>query len=57
MPKFGCGNHELSIDHDLANRCLEKSDYWLNPENYTATDIAKFRIGIDQIYKEAKALL
>jgi hypothetical protein len=45
------------FDRDLANRCLDKSEYWLNPDNYTATDIAKFRIGIDQIYREAKALL
>ena len=45
------------FDHDLAERCLRKSEYWLNPENYSATDIAKFRIGIDQVYKEAKKLL
>lgn len=45
------------INKDLAERCLIKSDYWLNPENYTATDIAKFRIGIEQVYKEAKKML
>ncbi len=45
------------FDQDLAERCLIKSDAWLNPENYSATDIAKFRIGIEQVYKEAKALL
>lgn len=45
------------FDQDLANRCLDKSEYWLNPENYSATDIAKFRIGIEQVYKEARALL
>lgn len=44
-------------DPDLADRCLQKSEYWLNPDNYTATDIAKFRIGIEQVYKEAKKLL
>lgn len=31
------------FDQDLSRRCLEKSDYWLNPDNYSATDIAKFR--------------
>lgn len=45
------------FDKDLADRCIMKSDYWLNPENYSATDIARFRIGIDQVYKEAKELL
>jgi hypothetical protein len=45
------------FDPDLANRCLEKSDYWLSPTNYSATDIVKFRIGIEQVYKDAKALL
>lgn len=45
------------FDQDLAERCIMKSEYWLNPENYSATDIAKFRIGINQVYKEAKELL
>lgn len=44
-------------DRDLADRCLMKSEYWLNPENYSATDIARFRIGIEQVYKESKRLL
>lgn len=46
-----------TINKDLAERCLIKSDYWLNPENYCATDISKFRIGIEQVYKEAKNML
>jgi len=45
------------FDQDLAERCYIKSEYWLNPENYSATDIAKFRIGIEKINKEAKKLL
>jgi hypothetical protein len=45
------------FDRDLSERCYSKSDYWLNPENYSATDIAKFRIGIEEINKEAKKLL
>lgn len=44
-------------DRDLAERCTMKSEYWLNPANYSDADIKKFRIGIDQVYKEAKRLL
>ncbi len=45
------------FDRDLAQRCLEKSDYWLNPDNYSAPEIVQFRIGIEQVYKDAKKLL
>ena len=45
------------FDRDLAQRCLEKSDYWLNPDNYSAPEIAQLRIGIEQVYKDAKKLL
>lgn len=44
------------FNRDLAERCLQKSDYWLNPEHYTASDIKKFRIGLDQVYKEARKM-
>jgi len=42
------------FNKDLAERCLSKSDYWLNPEHYTSSDIQKLRISLDQVYKEAK---
>lgn len=45
------------FDRDLSSRCLVKSEYWLNPDNYSAPDIAKFRIGIEQVYRDAKNLL
>lgn len=44
------------FNRDLAERCLQKSEYWLNPENYTSADIKKFRIGLDQVYKEARKM-
>lgn len=46
-----------SFNRDLAERCLTKSDYWINPNNYSAVDVAKLRIGIEQIYKEAIEML
>jgi hypothetical protein len=45
------------INKDLAERCFLKSDYWLNPEYYTARDIEKFRIGVEQVYEEARNML
>lgn len=45
------------LDRDLAERCTMKSDYWLNPESYSPSDIHKFRIGINQVYQEVKDLL
>ncbi len=44
------------IDPDLARRCIDKSEYWLNPENWSDDDIARYRIGIGQVANEARKL-
>ena len=44
------------LDADLAKRCIDKSEYWLNPDGWSATDIAQYRIGIHQIANEARKL-
>lgn len=45
------------FNKDLAERCTMKADFWLNPENYSEEDIARLRIGIDEVYREARELL
>ena len=42
---------------DLAERCLIKGDYWVNPSAWTVEQIAQFRIGLDDVFREAKKLL
>lgn len=45
------------FDADLASRCLIKGDYWTNPSAWTVEAIAQFRIGLDDVFREAKELL
>ena len=45
------------FDRDLAERFLLKSDYWINPEHWTPSDIKDARIGIVQVCEEARGLL
>jgi len=44
------------LDADLANRCVEKSEYWLSPDNWSNADISRYRIGINQVAMEARKL-
>jgi hypothetical protein len=45
------------VDADLADRCYVKAEYWVTPERWSEDDIKRARIGIDRVYKEARALL
>ncbi len=45
------------INHDLAERCYIKADYWANPDTWSDTDIKRAKIGVDRIFREAKKLL
>ena len=45
------------LDHDLAERCMLKGDYWANPEVWSEQDIARARIGISRVFKDAQKLL
>jgi len=45
------------LDRDLAERCLLKGDYWANPEAWSEQDIARARIGVNRVFKDAQKLL
>ena len=44
-------------DLDLAERLLNKADYWTNPENWTDEEVAHNGIQIDKISEEGRRLL
>lgn len=45
------------FNEDLAVRCLEKSDFWVNPEQWFDDDIRTKRIGIESLTNDAHALM
>jgi hypothetical protein len=45
------------IDRDLADRCLLKADFWINPTQWTPAQVKKFGIRIDEIYEYSRQLL
>lgn len=45
------------FDPDLAERCMGKADYWLNPEAWSEEDIRANRIEIDRVYRQARNML
>ncbi len=45
------------IDPDLAQRCLEKADYWTDPEDWSVQDIKNAGIGLERVHLETKKLL
>jgi len=46
-----------NIDHELAERCMLKGDYWANPEAWSEDKIKRARIQIDSVFREARKLL
>ena len=42
---------------DLADRCLLKADSWVNPQNWTEEEISANRIGIFQVWEDARKML
>lgn len=45
------------FDQSLANRCDEKSEYWINPSNYDAGDINELGIGLDNVRQAYRKML
>lgn len=45
------------FDPDLAERCMFKSEYWLNPAEWSDKDVKEQRIEIERVYQEARGLL
>lgn len=45
------------IQPDLADRCITKAEYWTDPESWSAKQIEQARIGLKQMFDEARALL
>jgi hypothetical protein len=42
------------IDHDLADRCFVKMDYWAAPSEWTDADIKKAKIGFETVFKRTR---
>jgi hypothetical protein len=49
--------HIRRTDPDLAQRLLQKADYWTNPENWSDEDVIANGIRIEEIADEGKHLL
>jgi hypothetical protein len=45
------------LERDLADRCLLKSEYWISPEKWSRVKREQLRIGIEEVFDEARALL
>jgi hypothetical protein len=45
------------FDQDLARRCDDKAEYWVNPENYNDEDINKLGIGLESVRQAYKKML
>lgn len=45
------------IDSDLAKRCFDKGNYWMNPNSWSEASIRENRIAIDQVLESIRDLL
>jgi hypothetical protein len=45
------------FDRDLADRCLLKGEYWVNPSALTVEQINLFRLGLNEVFRDARELL
>ena len=45
------------FDRDLASRCLMKSEAWISPHLWKRDRVKENRIGIDEVYEDARRLL
>ncbi len=45
------------IDPDLAKRCFDKGNYWIDPNSWSEASIKENRIAIDQILESIRELL
>ena len=46
-----------SLNPDLSARCITKSEFWANPEQWSKKEISDARINLDTIRRDAKAAL
>jgi hypothetical protein len=46
-----------TINSDLADTCLLKGQYWLDPTKWTPEDVKNREIGIERVYSYARQLL
>jgi hypothetical protein len=45
------------FDEALAQRCDNKAEYWINPENYSNQDIENLGIGLESVRQAYKKML
>jgi len=45
------------FDENLASKCDYKSEYWVNPEKYSQTDIKLLGIGLDDVRQAYRNML
>lgn len=45
------------IDRDLARRCDQKSEFWLNPDRYEPDDVRELGIGLESVRNAYRTLL
>jgi hypothetical protein len=45
------------VDADLAQRCDQKAEYWLNPKRYSHDDIKELDIGLESVRNAYRTLL
>jgi len=45
------------FDKILANKCDNKAEYWVNPDNYNAADIEELGIGLDSVRQAYRKML
>lgn len=45
------------FDKNLANRCDNKAEYWVNPDNYNSADIEKLGIGLESVRQAYRKML
>lgn len=45
------------IDRELARRCDQKAEYWLNPDKYDADAVRELGIGLESVWNAYRTLL
>ncbi len=45
------------LDHELAMICEHKSEYWLNPEQWSAEQVSEFGIELEKVRDDYRKLL
>lgn len=45
------------IDRDLARRCDQKAEYWLNPDRYDSDTVSELGIGLESVRNAYRTLL